>query len=124
MVRDVHGARVGVELAINGCGVREQCHLGRDGFLVARVVVEGGVGRRNEEVADLEGLVGEVRGLPDGEAGWVAVPVVVGLGDVADVVDLLAWVVVVDVFSLAVHCALEVVAAFFDTPEPGRRSAC
>ena len=88
------------------------------------VVVEGGVGRRNEEVADLEGLVGEVRGLPDGEAGWVAVPVVVGLGDVADVVDLLAWVIVVDVFGLAVHCALEVVAAVFDTPEPDRLSTC
>lgn len=52
--------------------------------------------------------------MPDGEAGWVAVPVVVDLGDVADIVEFLGGVVLMDVFSIAG----EVIAAVFDSPEP------
>jgi hypothetical protein len=118
VVRNVHGGRVGIEFTVNGRRVGEESHLRSDGLLVAGVVVESGVGGGDEEVTDLEGLVGEVGGLPDGEAGWVAVPVVVGLGDVADVVDLFAGIVLVDVFGLAVDGALEVVTAVFYTPEP------
>lgn len=68
-----------------------------------------------EPVADFEGFVGEVAGFPDGEAGRVAVPGVVGDRDVPHVVDFFAGVVVVDVFAVA----FEVVAAVFYTPEPG-----
>jgi hypothetical protein len=118
MVRNVHGGRVGVELAVDRCGVRKESHFGCDGLLVAGVIIEGSVGRGDEEVADLEGFVGEVGGLPDREARRVAVPVVVGLGDVANVVDLFSGVVLVDVFGLAIDGALEVVTAIFNTPEP------
>jgi hypothetical protein len=48
----------------------------------------------------------------------VAVPVVVGDGDVAHVVDLLAWVILVDIGGLAVDGAFEVVAAVLYAPEP------
>jgi hypothetical protein len=118
VVRNVHGAGVGIELAVDGRGVREEGEFGGDGLLVARVVVEGAVGGGDEEVTNLEGLVGEVGGLPDSEAGRVAVPVVVWLGDVADVVDFLTWIVLVDVLCLAVYSALKIVAAVLDTPEP------
>lgn len=80
----------------------------------ACVVVEAARGVLGEPVADFEGFVGEVAGFPDGEAGWVAVPGVVGYGDVAHVVDFFAGVVVVDVFTVA----FEVVAAVFYAPEP------
>ena len=118
VVRDVHGSRISIELAVDGCRVWEQSYLGRDGLLVAGVIAEGAVGCLDEEVADLEGLVGEVGWLPDCEAGWVSVPVVVGLGDVAHVVDLLAGIVVVDVYGLTVDGTLEVITAVLDTPEP------
>jgi hypothetical protein len=118
VVSNVHCARTGVKLAVDRGRVGEQGELGRHGFLVACVVVEGAVGRLHEEVADLEGFVGEVGGLPDGEAGWIAVPVVVGLGHVAHVVDFLAWVVLVHVSGGAVDGALEVVATVLDAPEP------
>ena len=115
MVRDEHLGVIRVELAVNGGGVREQGESRLCSFLLAGVVVEGGRGRLDEPVADLELLVGEVAGLPDGEAAGVAVPVVVGLCDVAHEVDFLARVVVVDVFAIAG----ELVAAVFYTPEPG-----
>jgi hypothetical protein len=44
MVGDVHGTGVGVEFAVNRCGVREKSHFGGDRLLVARVIVEGAVG--------------------------------------------------------------------------------
>lgn len=80
----------------------------------AGIVVEGAAGGLREPVADFEGFVGEVAGFPDGEAGRVAVPRVVGERDVAHVVDFFAGVVVVDVFAVA----FEVVAAVFYAPEP------
>lgn len=52
----------------------------------AGCVVVRGVWGDDEVVADGEFLVGEVAGFPDCEASWVAVPVVVGLGDVPEVV--------------------------------------
>jgi hypothetical protein len=122
VVRDVHGAGVGIELAVNGRRVREECKLRSGSLLLAGIVVEGAVRGLHEEVADIEFLVGEVRGLPHAEAGWVAVPVVVWLGDVAHVVDLLSWVVLVDVLGLAIDSALEIVATVLYTPEPIMRS--
>jgi hypothetical protein len=118
MVRDVHRAGVGIELAVNGRGVREESKLRSSSLLFAGIVVEGTVGCLHEEVTDIEFLVGEVRGLPHAEAGWVAVPVVVWLGDVAHVVDLLSWIVLVDVFGLAIDSALEVVTTVLYAPEP------
>jgi hypothetical protein len=58
--------------------------------------------------------------LPDGEAGWVAIPVVVWFGDVSDVVDLLARVVLVDVLGLTVDSTLEVVTTVLNPPKPIR----
>lgn len=52
----------------------------------AGCVVVGGIWGDDEVVANGELLVGKVAGFPDCEAGWVAVPVVVGLSDVAEVV--------------------------------------
>jgi hypothetical protein len=118
MVRDVHGAGVGIELAVNRCGVGKEGHLGSNCLLVTGIVVEGAIGCWGEEIADFEGLVGEVGGLPNGEAGWVTIPVVVGLGDVPDVVDLLAWVVLVNVLGLTVDGALEIITTVLYTPEP------
>jgi hypothetical protein len=118
MVRDVHSAGVGIELAVNRCGVGEEGHLGSDCLLVTGIVVEGAVGSWGEEVADFKGLVGEVGWLPDGEARWVAVPVIIGLGDIANVVNLLARVVLMDVLGLTVDSALEVVTTILYTPEP------
>lgn len=112
MVRDIHRLTLAIKLAINRRRVREQRQLGGRGFLHAGIVAHGGGGGLDEEIPDFEGLVGEVGGVPDGEAGGVAVPVVVGLRDVAHVVDLFAGVVHVHVFAVA----LEVVAGVFDAP--------
>ena len=79
MVGDVHVAAIGVKLAVDGRRVREEREGGLSSLLRASVVVEAAVGSLYEPVTDLEGLVGEVAGLPDGEAGRIAVPVVVGL---------------------------------------------
>lgn len=69
-------------------------------------------------VTDLECLVCEVAGFPDCEAGWVSVPVVVGLCDVSKIVEFFSGVVLVDVLCLSVDCSLEVIATVFNTPEP------
>lgn len=114
VVSNVHGRTIGVELAVDGCRVREQRKLGSCGCLDAGIVVHVGAGLLDKPIAYFEGLVGEVAGLPDGETGRVAVPVVVGLGHVSHVMDLLAWVVEVNIFSVA----LEVVAAVLYAPEP------
>lgn len=116
MVGNVHGRRISIELAVNGRRVRKERELWCHSTLVAGVVVEAAARSLNKEVADFEGLVGEVGGLPNSEAGRVSVPVVVRRGDVAHVVDLLAWVVVVNVSGLSVHGALEIVAAILYTP--------
>jgi hypothetical protein len=49
---------------------------------------------------------------------WVAVPVIIGLGDIANVVNLLARVVLMDVLGLTVDSALEVVTTILYAPEP------
>ena len=59
-------------------------------------------------------LVGDDAGLPDSEAGWVAKPGGLGLGNVAKVVEFLSWVVDVDVLA----AALEVVTAVLGAPKP------
>jgi hypothetical protein len=118
VVRNVHGAGVGVELAVDGRRVREESELGSDRLLNAGIVVEGAVGRWDEEVTDLEGFVGEVGWLPHGEARRVAIPVVIRFGNITHVVNLLAWVVLVNIPGLTVHSALKVVATVLDTPEP------
>lgn len=118
MVRNVHVRVIGIELAVNGSGVGEERELGSNGLLLAGVVVEGGVRCLHEPVSDRELLVGEVTGLPDSETGWVAVPVVVRLGNVAHVVDLLARIVLVNVLGLAIDGTLEVVTTILNSPEP------
>jgi hypothetical protein len=118
MVGDIHGAGVSIELAVDRCGVREERKLRSGSLLCAGIVVESAVWCLHEEVADVEFLVAKVRWLPHGEAGWIAIPVVVWLGDVAHVVDLLSRVVLVDILGLAVDSALEVVATVLYTPEP------
>ena len=80
----------------------------------AGVIVHARAWLLDEEVADFECLVGEVTGFPDRKAGWIAVPVFIGFGDVSHIVDLLAGVVLVYVFSVA----LEVVAAVLYAPKP------
>jgi hypothetical protein len=123
MVRNVHGAGVGIEFAVDGRGVREKCEFRSDSLLFAGIVVESSVRCLDEEIADVEFLVGEVRWLPHSEARWVAIPVVVRLGDITHVVDLLAWVVLVNILGLAVDSALEVIATVLYTPEPANSLA-
>jgi hypothetical protein len=118
MIGNIHGARVSIELAVDRCGVREECKLRSGSFLCAGIVVEGAVWCLHKEVADVEFLVAKVRWLPHGEARRIAIPVIVWLGDVAHVVDLLSRVVLVNILDLAVHSALEVVATVLYTPEP------
>jgi hypothetical protein len=117
VISDVHVVVLGVELAVDGRRVREKRHSGLCGFLCACVVVEGAVGSLHEPVTDLEGLVGEVARLPYSEAAWIAVPVVVWLGNVAHVVDLLARVVLMNIFGLAIDGTLEFITAVLDTPQ-------
>mgnify|MGYP007135350701 CR=1 FL=1 len=98
---------------------------GRDGALrVAGRVVISAVGRHDEVTACLERGAREVAGLPDGEAGRVAVPGVADReriayckesalvyqapGEVLTVVELLCRVVVVNVPALPVLCPVEV----------------
>jgi hypothetical protein len=56
--------------------------------------------------------------LPDGEASWVAVPIIVGFCNVADEVQLLGRIVLMDVFA----STSEIVAAVLNTPEPAEMS--
>jgi hypothetical protein len=112
--RNVQVGVVGIELEINRRRVWEEGQSGLDGLCIAGIVVHGGGWGLHEPVSDGELLVGEVAGLPDGEARRVSVPLVVGLGDVADEVQFLTRVVLMDVFAVA----LEVVAAVLNAPEP------
>jgi hypothetical protein len=122
VVGDVHVAASGIELAVDRGRVRHERYRGLGRLLGTRIVIEGGIGGLHEPVADLEGLVGEVTGLPDGEAARVAVPVVVGFADVAHIMDLLTGIVLVDVFGLAIDSAFEVVTTVLYTPETTRQS--
>lgn len=117
MIGNVHVAAVGIELAVNGRRVWEERHSGASRLLRAGVVIEGTIGGLDEPVTNFEGLIGKVAGLPDGEAGRVAVPVVVGFGNIAHVVDFFPGVILVHVLGLAVDGAFEVVAAVLDTPQ-------
>ena len=66
----------------------------------------------------MELLVGEVAWLPDGKARWVAVPLVIRLGHITEIVKLLARVVLMYVLAVA----LEVISAVLNTPEPTLQS--
>lgn len=82
--RDVEVLALRVELGVEGRGVRLEGEARRRGELLAGGVVKGAVGGGEELGACLGGAVGEELAAPDGEAGWVAVPVLVGDGRVAD----------------------------------------
>jgi len=69
-------------------------------------------------VADFEGLVRDFGGFAHCVAGWVAVPVVVWFCHVADVVELLGWIVDVDVNRCVADGAADGIAAVFNAPEP------
>jgi len=112
MVRDKHLGAVGIELAVDGCGMREQSERRLGGFLLACVVVQRRAGLLHKPVAYLERFVGEVARLPDGETARVTVPVVVCSTHVAHVVDLLTGVVLVNILAVA----LEIVTTIFDAP--------
>lgn len=80
-------------------------------------VVECCVWREDEWISNFE--TGEIASLPDGVAGWISVPVVVGFCDVANVIEFLSRVVCVYIFA----CTIEIVTAVLDTPEPTELSA-
>lgn len=61
---------------------------GRHRALSASIVVEGTVGSDDELLADLEGLVLDDGRLPDREASWVPVPLVVRLRRIANLNEL------------------------------------
>ena len=92
----------------------------RGRFLDAHRVVNGGIGLDDELITNLELLVGigEDRWLPDGEASWVTIPLVIRLGDVAEQVEFLGWVVDVDVGACGLEGAGKLVTAVLNTPEP------
>jgi len=75
-----------VEHAVNGRRVGLNGKTGRNGLFDAVVVRVCCVGGYDELVSDLEGLIDEDFGFADGEADGVAVPVVVGLGGVANLI--------------------------------------
>ena len=75
------------------CG--KKGHLRGSGLLVADIITRSVVGSRREPASNLEGLLGEVGRLPDSEAAWVSVPLVIRLGHISHVVDLLARIIVV-----------------------------
>lgn len=81
---DVHVLILLVELAVEGGRVGLEVEAGRGGSLLAGGVGEGGVGLEEELGSRVGVAVGEHVAAPDGEAGWVAVPVLVGDGWVAD----------------------------------------
>lgn len=82
------------------------------GKALASVVFEGRVWADDEVLSDLQAC--EVACLPDCKAGWVSEPLLVGLGNVADEVELLGRIVLMDIFSAAV----EVITAVLNSPEP------
>jgi hypothetical protein len=120
MERDVQVGIVSIEFKIDGGRVREQCQGGLDSLSIASIIVHTSGRCLHEPVSNRELLVCKVAGLPDGEAGRVAVPLVIRLGDVANEVYFLARVVLMDIFAVA----LEVVAAVLDAPEPGTLLVC
>ena len=82
---DVHVLGVGVEGVPDGGRVGHEAQAGGDGFADAGGVGEGCVGGEDELGAGFEaGGGGEGGGVPDCEAGWVAVPGVAGFEGVAD----------------------------------------
>ena len=84
MERDVEVLAQLIEDGVDGGAVGLEGEAGRHGLLDAARVVELGVGRDDELVARLEGGVADDGWVPDGEAGWVAVPFLVGDGGVTD----------------------------------------
>lgn len=117
MVRDVHSRAVGIELTVDGRRVWEEGELGCNRLLSAGFVAKGRSRSLYEPIANFESLVGKVARLPDGEAGRVAVPLVIRLGDVAHVMDLFTGVIVVDILAVA----LKVIATVLNTPKPVQR---
>jgi hypothetical protein len=71
-------------------------------------------------VADGELRVGDEVGFPDCVAGWVAVPLGVFDGRVADVVEFVGGVFEMDVGILSADCAVDFIGCVFDFPEPLR----
>ena len=69
-------------------------------------------------VSDLELLVRKVTWLPNRIASWVPEPLVIVFSDVSDVVELLSWVFLVNIFA----SSREIIAAVLNTPEPQKSS--
>ena len=107
-----------VELAVDRRGMGHHCQTGLCDLGSTIGILEGGVWRREKLVSDVELCIGEVGRLPDGKACRVAVPVVVRFSDVADVVEFLSRVVLVDVAGLTVDNPVEVIAGIFNAPDP------
>ena len=80
---DVEGCAVCVEFTVKRRRVGLEVQGRWCGAFHAGSIVEGRVRLENELFADSEGCVDEDGGFPDGEAGWVAVPLLVRDGGVA-----------------------------------------
>lgn len=119
MQRDPEVLRAGFELAVERRRVRGKDESRRSRLLDARRVIEGAARIRDELVAqDKVGLILELGGVADGEAGWVAVPLIVGLADVAQEVQLLGGIIKVNVSGDSVGGSCEIVGTIFYTPQP------
>ena len=65
---------------------------------LAAIIVEGCIRGQDELVTNSEALIGNTRGIPDREAGWVAVPLIVSDAHVAEEIEFFSWVVDVDIY--------------------------
>lgn len=85
-------------------------------FFAVGILIRG-VRCDNELIANLEFSIGELARGPDSETGRVTEPVLVLLGNIANVVELFGRVVDMDIRLLAVDRALELIATVFHSPQ-------
>ena len=95
----------------------------RDGLLLASGVVEGGVGGGDKLRTSGRVAIRELISSPDGEAGRVAIPVLVGDGGITKEVELIRRVIVVNIMLDAINGTGELISAVLNTPDPENRLA-
>lgn len=115
--RHVEVAEGAVEFAVDGSRVSLENERRANSLCFAGCVVEGAVRRECEGISDFKSRVCKVAGLPYGPTCWIPVPLVIGLGNVADVVKFFGWVVDVHVSGYSVDCAGYIISAVFDPPK-------
>lgn len=116
---DIQTCKTLVKCSIQWCRMRLESEFCWRALCDACRIGKGCVGGKYELVTNGKFMVRDKAGCPDRVAGRVTVPLGVLFRWIPDIIDLIGWVISVDVDGRAIDRSVNFVGRIFHFPEPG-----